>query len=318
MQEQPTTIDYGRGKAAELRRAVHERLLEHEAAGGDALPTSNRFIFYELRQSGGPLYGWPTRAEGRSEDQNLSGPSKWLRDAGIVPWAWMVDETRSLTAYRYAATVAEYLIDTIDQARLDCWDGEPAPLIICEPRTFGGVLERTLAPEYLCPVTATGGQVGGFLHTNVAPWLIGNERRVLYVGDLDLAGGDIEGNTRRVLEDAATREFGDGWTRVALTAEQGRNLPKVKKVDRRFRPTRSTRRSKSKRSGKASSRRSSVLPSTTCSRSRFGTYRYARRSSESRSDGGSGDDKREAGVHQRRSRNEDAQLRERPLLRTSR
>lgn len=73
------------------------------------------------------------------------------------------------------------------------WGNEPAPLIVCESRTFGGVLARTLAPEYLCPVTATGGQVGGFLHTNIAPLLIGNERRVLYVGDLDLAGRDIEG-----------------------------------------------------------------------------------------------------------------------------
>jgi hypothetical protein len=44
--------DYGRGKAAELRRAVHELLLQHEAAG--ELPTSNRFLFNELRQAGGP------------------------------------------------------------------------------------------------------------------------------------------------------------------------------------------------------------------------------------------------------------------------
>jgi hypothetical protein len=44
-----------------------------------------------------------------------------------------------------------------------------------------------------------GSQVEGFLHTNVVPLLAGNERRVLYVGDLDLAGEDIEGNTERVL-----------------------------------------------------------------------------------------------------------------------
>jgi hypothetical protein len=60
-------------------------------------------------------------------------------------------------------------------------------------------------------------------------------RRVLYVGDLDLSGEDIEGNTRRVLEEeTGPRE----WMRVALTAEQGLALPRAEKIDRRFRPPR--------------------------------------------------------------------------------
>jgi hypothetical protein len=230
-----TATYYGQGMAGALRRAVHELLLEHEAVG--ELPTSNRFLFYELRQTGGPLYGHRSRAQGRSQDQNLSDASTWLRHEGYVPWSWIVDETRNLTAYRYAASVADYLAATVDLARIDCWASEPPPLIICESRTFGRVLDRTLAGEYLCPVTATNGQVGGFLRTNVVPLLEENERRVLYVGDLDLAGEDIEGNTRRVLaQEAGERD----WTRVALTAEQvgARDLPTVEKVDRRFRPPR--------------------------------------------------------------------------------
>jgi hypothetical protein len=233
------TPSYGVGrssKAAELRRAVHWLLLEHEAAG--ELPTSNRFLFYELRQRGGPLYGHASRASGhRSQDQNLSDASTWLRNEGLAPWAWIVDETRSLTAYLYAETVADYLAESLDSARINCWGDELPPLIICESRTFGGVLARTLAPDYLCPVTATNGQVGGFLHTNVVPLLTGNERAVLYVGDLDLAGGDIEGNTRAVLEQAAGER---DWQRVALTEEQrlSRSLPTREKIDRRFRPPR--------------------------------------------------------------------------------
>jgi hypothetical protein len=220
-------------KAGLLRSAVLELLREHEASG--ELPTSNRFLFYELRQRGGPLFGHKSRGQGRSEDQNLSDASKWLRDEGLVPWSWIVDETRSLTAYRHAETVAEYLADTLDVARINCWGDEPPPLILCESRTFGGVLARTLAAEYLCPVTATNGQVGGFLHTNVVPLLEGNERRVLYVGDLDLAGDDIEANTRRVLVQAAGERE---WKRVALTAGQAHGLPRVEKTDRRFRPPR--------------------------------------------------------------------------------
>jgi hypothetical protein len=238
MHEQPTSSseDYGRGKAAALRRAVHERLIEHQRAG--ELPTSNRFVFYEIRQLGGPLYGHSSRASGRSHDQNLSDASTWLRDQGIVPWEWIVDETRSLTEYWYAATVADYLAEAVEDARIDCWGGTPPPLIVCESRTFGGVLARTLAAEYLCPVTATNGQVGGFLHTNVVPLLVGNDRPVLYVGDFDLAGRDIESNTRDVLVRAAGER---GWVRVALTAEQVANDDKlipVQKIDRRFRPPR--------------------------------------------------------------------------------
>jgi hypothetical protein len=226
---------YGRGQAAALRRAVHELLLEHEAAG--ELPTSNRFLFYELRQRGGPLYGKTTRADGRSQDQNLSDASTWLRNEGHVPWEWVADETRRVSAYRYAETVADYLADSVDHARIQLWGDGPPPMIICESRTFGGVLDRTLALDYLCPVAPTNGQVGGFLHTNVVPHLAGNERPVLYVGDRDLAGASIEKNTRRVL----LREAGDrDWLRVALTAEQvdAHDLPIVEKTDRRFRPER--------------------------------------------------------------------------------
>src|SRR5262245_46314718 len=112
MTGQMVAYGYGRwSKAAELRRAIHELLLEHQDSGD--LPTSNRFLFYELRQSGGPLYGHGSRASGRAQDQNLSDASTWLRDEGVVPWSWIVDETRSLTAYRYADTVAEYLVDSV-------------------------------------------------------------------------------------------------------------------------------------------------------------------------------------------------------------
>jgi hypothetical protein len=70
---------YGRPgtKAARLREAVHAPLLEHEAAG--ELPTSNRFLFYELVQRG-ELDKSKTGARGRGADQDLSDAS--------TPQAW--------------------------------------------------------------------------------------------------------------------------------------------------------------------------------------------------------------------------------------
>ena len=55
------------------------------------------------------------------------------------------------------------------------------------------------------------------------------------MGDFDLSGGQIEGNTRRVLE----REVGEDeldWERLALTQEQvdHYDLPVIEKRDRRY------------------------------------------------------------------------------------
>jgi hypothetical protein len=58
--------------------------------------------------------------------------------------------------------------------------------------------------------------------------------RVGYLGDLDLAGGDIESNTRRVIEEIIGGEL--DWERLALTHEQvdRYDLPRIIKTDRRF------------------------------------------------------------------------------------
>jgi hypothetical protein len=255
---------YGRpgSKAAALRQACHERLLEHEREGSDGLPTSNRFLLYELRQA-----GWPdalrTRAEGRGFDQDVADASKWLRDAGIVPWDWIVDETRTVTSYVYADTGNGYLLERLSSLRLNCWGpGRLPPLVLCESRTFGGVMGRTVAAEYLCPVASTNGQVGGFLRTDIAPLLRGNDRSVRYVGDLELAGAQIEENTRAVLERATGREL--DWERLALTEAQAVGLPRIiKRTAATGRPA-DTKPSRSRPSGSARSPGSCVPPSKPC------------------------------------------------------
>jgi hypothetical protein len=149
----------------------------------------------------------------------------------VIPWSWIVDETRSLSQWSYAGTVAEYLIDQADSARLDAWDGEPPPMILTESRSLAGVLNN-LSAQYLVSIAATNGQVGGFLRTDVAPALEAGQR-VLYLGDFDWQGGQIEANTRRVLE----RLVGElDWERLALTERQvdRYDLPRLQKEDRRY------------------------------------------------------------------------------------
>jgi hypothetical protein len=192
-------------------------LREHEADG--ALPTSIRFLFYELLDRGvvPKVYRRPDGTlRPRTPSQDVSDAVNVLRESALIPWDWIVDETRTLYSWRYATTVYNYVEETLPLARIDLWDGAPPPLILCESRSLAGVLRR-IAQDYLCPIAATNGQVGGFLHTEVAPLIAGAEiRRVLYLGDLDLSGGHIEANTRNVLEAYAPLD----WARVAITHAQ--------------------------------------------------------------------------------------------------
>jgi hypothetical protein len=224
--------------AGRIQRLVLGVLLEHEAAG--ELPTSGRFVFYELEGRG--LVRKSSRGESRRgtaddpREQEVTDALTHLRDHGIIPWTWLVDETRQLHEWSYAPTVAEYVRASVDVARINPWDGEP-PLLLVESRSLGGVL-RVMTSEYLCSIAATNGQTGGFLHTEVAPVLAGNDRVVLYLGDWDLQGHQIEANTRSVLERAAGRRI--GWSRLAITDHQirERGLTAVWKVDNRYRPAR--------------------------------------------------------------------------------
>lgn len=214
-------------KAGRLQRACLALLRQHERDG--AIPTNVTFLFYELEQQGVIPKAYRDASgtkRARTLRQDISDATMRLRELGLVPWWWLVDETR-------------------DDIRIDCWGGEPAPLIICEARSTKGVLER-IAARYLAPIAATNGQSGGFLVNEIVPLLEGNERKVLYIGDHELRGpaDQIEANTRRYLERHTGREFTpETWSRVALTAKQVNASKRlfslaITKPDRRYRPPR--------------------------------------------------------------------------------
>jgi hypothetical protein len=211
-------------KIEALRRALRELLAEHERDG--MVPTSGRFLFYELVQAG----TIPKHATGaRRADQDMGDALTSLRESGEIPWDWIVDETREIDDYTGYDSIAGGVDAFLNAIHLDPWNGD-APLILNESRSLAGVL-RSLAREYGVKIAATNGQCAGFLHTKVAPRLHDGQR-VLYLGDYDLAGNDIEANTRAVLE----RYHSLTWERLALTAEQVREygLTPIIKSDRRF------------------------------------------------------------------------------------
>jgi hypothetical protein len=196
---------------------------EHRRDG--ALPTSVRFLFYEL------VARSVISKEGDRPDKIVSEALTDLRERRLVPWDDIVDETRSVEDSSGSATVAEDLLLYLDAARIDPWQGD-IPFLLTESRSLGGVL-RGLVRDYRARIAATNGQVGGFLHTDVGPRLNAGDR-VGYLGDLDLAGDDIEANTRRVLEEIVGGSL--QWQRLALTRAQVEryNLPVIIKHDQRF------------------------------------------------------------------------------------
>jgi hypothetical protein len=216
-------------------------LREHERQGD--IPTHGRFLFYELEQRG----VIPKKYDGivRTPLQDVSEATIHLRECGLVPWHWIEDESRSLTSWKYADSALDYLIDTIRAVRIDAWAGELPPLIICESRAVAGVLDD-LAYEYLTPITATGGQSGGFIVTDICPPLAKNDRRVLYIGDFELRGpaDQIEDNTRRYIEQHTGRVFDNGqWTKIALIKKQLNDSKRLQrltitKLDKRYKPAR--------------------------------------------------------------------------------
>jgi hypothetical protein len=184
-------------------------------------------LYYELIQRG---IISKERKGVRRLDQNMNEALTDLRESGQVPWRWIVDETHSLDDYRGSRSILDWLLELLPVARLDRWNGHE-PLILCESRSLAGVL-RDLVRHYGAQIAPTNGQCGGFLHTEIAP-ILRPCHRILYLGDYDLAGGDIEANTRRVLE----REAGElRWERLALTQAQVEyyQLPVIIKHDRRF------------------------------------------------------------------------------------
>ena len=207
-----------------LQRAALEQLHVHVREG--TLPTSERFIFYELEHQGvvskKKLEPKPGCTTVRTSAQNLADALLHLRECGEVPWEWIEDETRAMHATRTAPSIAEFVAESVERAALAPWAGKPAPLIICESRSLAGALRAT-ADDYACPITSTNGQSKGFLVTDVVPWMeIG--RRPLYFGDLDLSAGHIEDHTRGVLIEYADDDIADSiaelWERVAITPQQ--------------------------------------------------------------------------------------------------
>ena len=107
----------------------------HAGANPPMIPTSIRYLLYELRhlpEGHALLPPKPRGVKGRTPQQDLSDAVLVLRRANLIPWNWIKDETRRLTTWSYADDVYAYIDDALDNFDLNVWGEEHPPLILSE------------------------------------------------------------------------------------------------------------------------------------------------------------------------------------------
>jgi hypothetical protein len=226
-----------------LRRIVFDLWKQHFVE--KMLPTNIRFLFYELIGqhilSKADKYierNGETVKRRRTDSQILTDVLTELRVRELIPWSDIIDETRDVDLPWHPLTIADGMHNAWRYTEIDLWEGTAAPIIICESRSLRGAL-ALLAAEFQMPITSTNGQTQGHLRNFVAPAFFHGDpddrviRRGIYFGDNDKGGGDIEVNTRTVLEKVIGCEI--TWDRIAVTDEQAarKGIVAIQKFDKR-------------------------------------------------------------------------------------
>jgi len=203
--------------------------------------TNVRFVLYRLidRRVLPKQYG--DGKKGKQPQQEVSRVLADLRLAGVFPLESVVDETSHgieheatfdsiLEGAQYAAS--EFLLDP--------WTGNaPIPFLISESSALYGTTIRPLKEEFRVPAMALGGQAS-IPDVLEAAKNLRSHHHVVYCGDWDRSGGDIEVSARNRIFDLQRTYLGlesqrPEWERLLLTEEQVEfhNLTVISRYDKR-------------------------------------------------------------------------------------
>ena len=147
------------------------------------------------------------------------------REAGTLPWHWIVDETREAEVTASWKSPMEVLQAAMDQYRKDYWSEQPNHIEIWSEK---GTVRGTLAPV-LRKYGVTLRVMHGFSSATTANDIAGRSLEsdkpciALYVGDWDPSGMYM---SQVDLPDRVSR-YGGKWMieRIAITRTDGRDLP---------------------------------------------------------------------------------------------
>jgi hypothetical protein len=211
----------GRGMA---RRSLD--LIEAMYAAAEAAqPITGRGVGYKL------FTGGLTSSMATNEMQRVYRLLKEARERGIIPWGWIVDETREVERVSTWANPAKYARAVAQSYRRDFWGQQPVRIMVVSEK---GTVRGLLKPVLDC--YAVGFQVmHGFSSATIVYDISqdddGRPLIVLYVGDFDPSGMFMSE------EDLPNRlaEYGGHHVRlrrIALTREHVNGLPSFPAADK--------------------------------------------------------------------------------------
>jgi hypothetical protein len=165
----------GRGKAQRSLDLIEAMYAKAEAAQ----PITGRGIGYKL------FVADLIASMERKEMQRVYRLLKEAREQGIIPWHWIVDETRSIERVSTWADPQDYAECVARSYRRDFWNQQPVRVQVwSEKGTVRGVLQPVL-DHYAVGFNAVHGFNSATNTYSAAQDDDGRELIVLYVGDYD-------------------------------------------------------------------------------------------------------------------------------------
>jgi len=199
----------GRGKAMsslELIRTA-QGILER------IQPATVRAVCYKLFTLG------VIRSMAKPEVNRVGHQLVWARERGVIPWSWIVDDTREprrAQVYQSPSSFAEVVKGAY---RTDPWQSQPLTVEVwSEKATVGGVLAPVLE-TYAVPFRVNRGYASATAVMDMAVASQQGNMIALYVGDFDPSGLHMseEDLPARLAEYGASEAM--RIERIAITAE---------------------------------------------------------------------------------------------------
>jgi hypothetical protein len=173
-------------------------------------PMTLRQLFYQLVSAG-------RLSNSQKEYKRLGGVMTRLREAGDVPFAWLVDHVRATLKPSSWSGLADFG-DTVRQAyRKDLWAQMPCHIeVFVEKDAIAGTIQP-VTREYDVALQVCRGYASlSFVGEIAAQWSeIEKAVHAYYLGDYDPSGFDIERDLREKLSRYSGRSF--EWSRLAVS-----------------------------------------------------------------------------------------------------
>jgi len=220
----------GRGKAAATMKLIEAAV----AILAEIHPASIRAVCYRLFVAG------LIDSMSKNNTNKVSTQLVWAREQGILPWDWVVDETREAERVAMWSSPTAIFEAAARQYRRDYWETQPNRVEVWSEK---GTIRGTLAPvlnEFGVTFRVMHGYGSATALYGIAQESVAEDKplTVFYVGDWDPSGMqmseiDIPARMERYQGRASIR-------RIALTAEDvGTDLPSFdaddKQSDTRYR-----------------------------------------------------------------------------------